>query len=731
MNKLALPCFLLLFAAAGIEAQTCSPKLIPALLDSCDVTDNDTCFWHHTDWWDTVHERHDLAETALDLRVEAPNVCNGAAISLSFEYELYLDLDNNGTLETVVSSRQLPPPNTVFWNNAANPGFAGGIPRAFDQRNGAIANQYTFALETDSLIGKTTAALRWNTTAKPRAFELPLLPIGKHRIKWRLYTAGDLLDSLQYDFWIKDCKKPFVACKALSVNLMQTKMVALWASDFLEYAFDNATLSAQLAIGITRKTGQGKFPIDSATQQPARTVSFACADLGPTPVELWARDKAGNEGFCLVTLLVQDALKVCSSSGGNLLVCTESENGHGVEEFQVGFSTNQPFFPPVIFYPMGMGNCVSFSQATPMSASAIFTPAKDENPLNGVTTLDLALITKHILGLQLLPTPYKLIAADVNKSRTITTFDVVELRKLILGIYDELPNNTSWRFVRKNFVFPNPGNPFQSVFPETVTVGEVVANPLSGRFIGIKVGDVNGMVFGNNLVGQPGTERSTCSLVLPDIDLQAGETLDLPLRISESGQYLGLQFSLQYDPELLDIERVTSEALPGFDRESWAKPRHGLFNLSWFHARACILLPDAPLLTLRFRARAPVRLSEVVAFDDQRLRAEVYVDAENVRPLSLQFRQQIQGQSETANIFAPTPNPTAAGVSLGLRLAQPEQVSFSLSDFSGKILFVKQLYLSEGAHAIEIPAMAMSAAGVYIWRVEAGQQQQNGKLVKR
>jgi hypothetical protein len=91
----------------------------------------------------------------------------------------------------------------------------------------------------------------------------------------------------------------------------------------------------------------------------------------------------------------------------------------------------------------------TFPNAVPFLGDYTVTPTKDNDPLNGVSTFDLVLINKHILGLEPLNTPYKMIAADANNSRSITTFDIVELRKLILGIYTELPNNTSWRFVDK------------------------------------------------------------------------------------------------------------------------------------------------------------------------------------------------------------------------------------------------------------------------------------------
>ncbi len=54
---------------------------------------------------------------------------------------------------------------------------------------------------------------------------------------------------------------------------------------------------------------------------------------------------------------------------------------------------------------------------------------------NGVSTLDLVRIQKHLLGIEPLTSPYDLIAADANNSQSVSAIDLVELRKLILGIY--------------------------------------------------------------------------------------------------------------------------------------------------------------------------------------------------------------------------------------------------------------------------------------------------------
>lgn len=63
-------------------------------------------------------------------------------------------------------------------------------------------------------------------------------------------------------------------------------------------------------------------------------------------------------------------------------------------------------------------------------------------PLEGVTTMDIILIQKHILGIKSLDSPYKIIAADVNNSQSITASDIAEIRKLILGVIESFPKTS-------------------------------------------------------------------------------------------------------------------------------------------------------------------------------------------------------------------------------------------------------------------------------------------------
>ncbi|MBV6438843.1 MAG: hypothetical protein DYG98_11940 [Haliscomenobacteraceae bacterium CHB4] len=128
----------------------------------------------------------------------------------------------------------------------------------------------------------------------------------------------------------------------------------------------------------------------------------------------------------------------------------------------------------------------------PVGGNYTVAASLDTNDLNGVSTFDLVLMSKHILGLEPLDSPWKIIASDANKSNSVTTFDIVEIRKLILGIYTVYPNNTSWRFFPLAASFPDPGQPFSgNLPPEVISILNLQGDYTGGNFRGVKTGDAN------------------------------------------------------------------------------------------------------------------------------------------------------------------------------------------------------------------------------------------------
>ncbi len=134
----------------------------------------------------------------------------------------------------------------------------------------------------------------------------------------------------------------------------------------------------------------------------------------------------------------------------------------------------------------------------------VITPCANANYLNGVTTLDRVLLSRHLEEIQALNSPYKIIAGDVNQDDEITGSDTLLIYELILGQVPNFPNNKSWRFIEEAYVFPDPSNPFEEDFPEAVVINNLVGDT-TVNFIGLKLGDLN-----NSAISTIGNTATNC-----------------------------------------------------------------------------------------------------------------------------------------------------------------------------------------------------------------------------
>ena len=219
-------------------------------------------------------------------------------------------------------------------------------------------------------------------------------------------------------------------------------------------------------------------------------IEFSCHDYycnNMPVVELHAWDESGNRSTCFTQLDIQqdDDTPPCNGGGGGATTASTYDT-----EIDVPFGGDIWY---IVSNELGFLDTVESLfelQCLPEGEYDVmpFTPSTDY--LNGVSTFDVVLISQHILGVQLLDSPYKMIAADVNGSSTISTLDLLTIRKLILGIIDEFPNDVpNWRFVRADYVFPDPMDPFEEGWPDSFTY------PGSGipqvDFVAVKMGDIN------------------------------------------------------------------------------------------------------------------------------------------------------------------------------------------------------------------------------------------------
>ena len=192
-------------------------------------------------------------------------------------------------------------------------------------------------------------------------------------------------------------------------------------------------------------------------------ITFDCVSLGDQDVDLWV-SVVGPDGnliqtYCSSFINVQDNNNACQGQKdvvdvtGNIFT-EELEQVENIEVILDGSPLSEMTDTDGLY---------AFNDM-PTGGDYVINPYSNYNPLQGVNTLDLLEIQRHILGLGSLDSEYKIIAADANKDGSISGQDLLELRKLILGIYNELPNNDSWRFIDNNYTFIDNQDPLAENF---------------------------------------------------------------------------------------------------------------------------------------------------------------------------------------------------------------------------------------------------------------------------
>jgi Secretion system C-terminal sorting domain len=450
-------------------------------------------------------------------------------------------------------------------------------------------------------------------------------------------------------------------------------------------------------------------------------------------------------------------------------VTAENQSGIGIKNWNYYVNYNPSFSNP---------NCQT--QGITANASASFcsclSPGNTQNivlkstidPLNGVNTFDLISISRHILGLAPLTT-FNLIAADANMSNTVTTFDIVELRKLILGSYTSLPNANSWRYFDKKAInippLSNPANPFGALveYPSIPSPNKFMAQEFASfilpssqieqrtaTFIGVKVGDVDGSAT-PNIIDSQIEDRNTQEWQLGQVQElgKKGAVLEIPLAAHQSGRIDGLQMDLSYDPSALTIEDLVWETPDPFpfttENKGWNIVTPGNIRLIWWDAMNSLQAVDGtPICKVKIRLLQDRKDTDAPLFSINRSEnggiPSLLFD-HNGTPFQLTLGQtersalkpgkQQNSLPQTAQL-AVYPNPTTGHFRLNIQSDTAQDADLSIFDLSGKTVLNQHITLIQGTNAItSVQLSTVLAPGHYDIQLRTATEVQRIRLVKQ
>ncbi len=540
-----------------------------------------------------------------------------------------------------------------------------------------------------------------------------------YRVEW---LVNDQCGNTSFEaptYLFKDCKPPTPYCiSGLAIPLMDIGEVAIWGNDFNIGSFDNCTKESDLDIRI-HHTSLGPAPttFQEILELPIG-VTFSCIHIGTQIVSVYVIDEAGNYDFCNTSVIIQDNQTICNF--GQVAGTIAMKDGLAVEDTEVFIEGSGNMPPP---YTTSTNGAYNFDVS--MGADYIIKPYKNQNPLEGVSTYDLVLITKHILGIQSFDSPYQYIAGDANKSNSITAYDIVVLRKLILNISTDIQNNTSWRFVPADYEFTQL-NPLQEDFEESILVSNLPDMIVNQDFVAIKIGDISSNAAGNTFLAT--ASRSSDHqfvLEIEDQKIKKGDHVTVPFYTTSLKEIEGYQFTMSFNNLLFES---IEEGIIGDEHFGITHLDRGYITTSWNSFFASISEPlnstststlqneERMLFQLTFTATKDGQLADFLTINSDLTIAEAYHVNGDLLDVSLNTAPTFE-EGGSFKVTQNKPNPFKEATEFSFELPEASDVKLHIIDIQGKIVFNKQTSFNRGFHTIRFNQYL--PAGTYFYHLSS------------
>jgi hypothetical protein len=640
------------------------------------------------------------------------------------KWQMFMDGWNNGTIDRLGSS---------FVNKAwfgiwvAIPRFVSG---ALNPAWVALQEQHP-GVVLDDLVYATyirpTAASGGGVSLPPFTMDAENI---SHKVTWKITDGCGNVDQCESTVMVVDKKAPTPYCVSISTALMQgtPAMVELWAKDFDQGAFDNCTPQSKLFFtfdGVAPifnrineehfyKAGANNTSVNATAAEynsgraykwiPGMRSAgkvFTQSGIINLNVDVW--DEAWNTDFCTVELSIREA------SNRPIAGTVSTFADQPVENVFVTVDMDANEYPKATVTNATGGYSMDILDGLPFTLNAY----KNTDHLDGVSTLDLVMIQRHLLDIQMFNNPYQYIAADANNDGRITASDLTDIRRLILGIDAEFRNNDSWKFAVE-------GTSVEIESPITFT--ETADD--EADFVGIKIGDVNGSALGSSRSSSLET-RSSQEVVLTtdNMDFKSGKIVEIPVKAGQFEDVSGFQFTLNIKGA--HVERIESGALD-ISSSNVAVLNSDLITMSYASEDNKTFAEGEVLFTLIMRVTSDINTSDMFTLSSDVTRAESYTGDYKVGQI-------IWNRSQSDNtgyaLMQNEPNPFKSATKVTFELPNAAKANLTVTDVTGKVIWVRDIEAQKGLNTVEIFREDLHLSGVAFYTLTSDEFTATKKMI--
>lgn len=226
------------------------------------------------------------------------------------------------------------------------------------------------------------------------------------------------------------------------------------------------------------------------------------------------------------------------------------------------------------------------------------------------------------------------------------------------------------------------------------------------------------------------------TFILPVVNnVNPGAVINMPVKVVNFDSIAGVQFVVQWDPEVINYLSVLNFNLPGLTSNNFntQESGQGILRFSWStsNVRTGVSLPDSSAIFLvKFSARGQSGQGTPVIFTEVPPTAfEVTKAGDPVTPPPLRMEDCVLHHGYVAIGFSVntedlppgaseipvqiSPNPFAELAVVTFDLSSAEEVQMVLTDAAGRMIEMQHYTLPAGRHGIKIAASQLPQRGFY------------------
>lgn len=580
------------------------------------------------------------------------------------------------------------------------------------------------------------------TSSADVTVKLPGFILSTHSINhiatWKITDNCGNSDQCNQSFVVKDTKAPTPIC--ISLRNFPFDLKEAWAKHFDKLSFDGCTPNENLLFTFDEvlpmesmlleshyyKKEEGKVVLASEEEYTAGTAYKWDPDLksaavsifffkpGRNEVTVSVWDEALNTDYCIFEMHVIGHPYMTHKLSGQI----KTIDGRFLNDASVINESILPEFPLQI-YTKDEGQYIF--EYLPSQTNYTIHAEKEDYPINGVSTLDLVFIQRHILGIEPFDNPFKIMASDGNDDGRVTASDINEIRKLILGVKPRMINS-SWRFpvIHQDFSMKH-------IFPyiEKYEFLDLNVDTTGVDFIAIKIGDVNGTAVID--LQDKDTEIRTSRVwnwAVANQTFKAGDIISIPVYSNDETDIYGCQ--LTFSAQNLTLVGIEGGILQP-DESEIGRFENGKTSMSLALAHPMHVNTETPLFTLQFLAEDAGSISNNLQLTSDMTTVEYYTKGFQVGKINLRVNQN-STQSQVA-VYQNEPNPFNTQTQISYFLPENGPVSITIHDMMGRKIREFQIDGIQGHHAFEISQDQIGTSGTLYYTFKFNEFIETKKMI--